>query len=111
MLRERGESAILGTLAIFHSWRDLGEDMDDLPEAGWILRHDTAGKGYAREGMSAILDWFDKEHSLPLNCMIDLNNAASIKLAGKLGFTPMRKAQFPDGTVNQLFRREAKSKP
>ncbi|MXP26541.1 GNAT family N-acetyltransferase [Altererythrobacter indicus] len=110
MLRERGSSDILGTLAIFYSWRDLGKDMDGLPEAGWILRHDTAGKGYAHEAMSAIFNWFDEEHGLPLNCMIDSNNFASIKLAGKLGFKPMREAQLPDGARTQLFHREAKRK-
>ncbi|RKF19108.1 N-acetyltransferase [Altericroceibacterium spongiae] len=107
MLRKRGELPILGTLSIFYSWRDLGDDMDGHPEAGWILRQGMAGQGYAYEAMSAILEWFDAQHRLPLNCMIELNNTASIRLAGKLGFERMRQTELSDGTVVQLFHREA----
>lgn len=108
MVRERGGGGtLLGNCGIFHSWRGLGEDFDDRPEAGWILRESAVGKGYAGEVMRAVLDWYDREFGTELVCMIDPDNAPSLTLAAKLGFVPMRDGQMPDGSVVQLLRRPA----
>jgi RimJ/RimL family protein N-acetyltransferase len=106
MVRFRGEPEVLGNCGIFYSWRGIGPDFDGFPEAGWILRADAAGKGIAGESMRAILDWFDREHSpRRVVAMIDPDNAPSIGLAGKLGFTAMRQATAPDGEEVILFER------
>ena len=39
-VRLRGRDEIVGNCGVFHSWRGLGEDFDDKPEAGWIIRAD-----------------------------------------------------------------------
>ncbi|MBO9517958.1 MAG: GNAT family N-acetyltransferase [Porphyrobacter sp.] len=105
-LRLRGEEGLIGTCGVFHSFRGLGPDFDDQPEAGWILRHDQVGRGLALEAMSAVLDWFASEHGRQrIVCMIEPPNEPSIKLAGKLGFTPMREAQMPNGDHVRLFER------
>lgn len=62
MVRERGQATIIGNCGVFHSWRGLGEDFDDQPEAGWIVAADKAGQGYAGEAMAAVFAWFDAEH-------------------------------------------------
>ena len=62
MLRERGSGELIGNAGVFHSFRGLGEDFDDSPEAGWILRADRVGQGLAREAMAAALAWFEREH-------------------------------------------------
>ncbi|UQV19813.1 GNAT family N-acetyltransferase [Brevundimonas albigilva] len=56
------------------------------PEVGWSLHPDAAGKGYAREAAVASLDyafdvlgWDEAIHT------IDADNAASIRLAERLG--------------------------
>lgn len=110
MVRERGQTAVVGNCGVFHSHRGLGADFDDMPEAGWIIANGYEARGYANEAMSAALDWFDREHGEPngsrrVVCMIDPNNAPSIKLAGKLGFTEMRRATLPDGSAVVLFER------
>src|SRR5690606_9627533 len=38
ILRERGSEEVIGNCGIFHTFRGLGADFDDMPEAGWILR-------------------------------------------------------------------------
>ncbi len=84
----------------------MGLDFDGFPEAGWILRADATGKGIAGEAMRAIFDWFDREHGpRRVVAMIDPDNAPSIALAGKLGFSAMREAVAPDGTRVILFER------
>jgi RimJ/RimL family protein N-acetyltransferase len=106
MLRERGGSAPIGNAGVFHSFRGLGADFDDSPEAGWILRADRVGQGLAREAMTAALAWFEREHGRRRTvCMITRDNAPSIGLARRLGFTPMREAELPDGDTVGLFER------
>jgi RimJ/RimL family protein N-acetyltransferase len=108
MVRERGRAGLIGNCGVFHSFRGLGEDFDDTPEAGWILRSDRAGKGLAREAMTAALAWFEREHGhRRIVAMIAPGNAASIGLAGRLGFTPLRDAVLPDGEAVRLFERPA----
>ena len=71
MLRERGSGELVGNAGVFHSYRGLGEDFDDSPEAGWILRADRVGQGLAHEAMTAALAWFEREHGRRrIVCMI-----------------------------------------
>ena len=108
IVRLRGSEEVIGNCGVFHSWRGLGEDFDDTPEAGWILRHDQVGRGVGHEAMNAVLDWFDRAHSpRRVVCMTVPDNAPSVRLAGKLGFMPMREAVLPDGETVLLFERGA----
>ena len=106
MVRLKGAPEVIGNCGVFHSYRGLGEDFDNMPEAGWIIAAEHVGKGIAGEAMRAALAWFDREHGLrTVVCMIEPRNAPSIKLAGKLGFTRMRDAHLPDGAAVRLFER------
>jgi len=108
MVRERGCTELIGNCGVFHSFRGLGEDFDDTPEAGWILHSDHTGKGLAHEAMAAALAWFEREHGhRRIVAMIAPGNAASIGLAGRLGFTFLRDAALPDGEAVHLFERPA----
>ena len=106
MLRRRGSEELVGNGGVFHSWRGLGADFDDSPEAGWILRHDQVGRGIGLEAMTAALGWFDRAHGpRRVVCMTTPDNEASIRLAGRLGFAPLRDTTLPDGDVVRLFAR------
>ena len=109
MVRLRGgDGRIVGNCGVFHSWRGLGEDFDDRAEAGWIMAAGEVGKGLAEEAMRAALGWFDEAFGEATVCMIAHGNARSIRLAGKLGYTPTRDAVLPTGEDVHLFRREAR---
>jgi RimJ/RimL family protein N-acetyltransferase len=96
-VRLHGEEPLIGSCGVFHSWRGFGKGMDDVPEAGWIIRHDHWGQGIAREAMQAILTWFDATHGPHrVAAMIEEGNAASQKLAHALGFLAYDKQLFPD---------------
>ena len=107
MVRERGQAAIIGNCGVFHSWRGLGEDFDDRPEAGWILAESHFGQGVAYEAMAAVLAWFDRQHGLrDVVAMIALENGPSLRLAQRLGFVPTRMTTLPAGDEQvQLFLR------
>jgi RimJ/RimL family protein N-acetyltransferase len=102
-LRSTGEP--VGNVGVFHSWRGLGPDVDDMPEAGWILAQKFVGQGLAREAVAAALDWFDEAHGVrPIFCMIDPANAPSLALAARFGFAPLRDAMLGDAPVRVLLR-------
>ncbi|MDE1468195.1 GNAT family N-acetyltransferase [Aurantiacibacter sp. D1-12] len=110
VVKHRGDPAPIGNCGIFHTHRDLGADFDDRPEAGWIIAAEHAGQGVASEVMEAILRWFDTERGGEIMCMIDPDNAPSLRLADKFGFAPLRVAEMPDGDTVRLFRRPPPAK-
>lgn len=106
MVRLKDRPGVVGNCGVFHTYRGLGADFDDRPEAGWIIAADHVGKGYAREAMDAALAWFEREHGpREVVCMIEVGNAASLALAARLGFTRTRQATLPEGTEVQLLNR------
>lgn len=108
IVRLKGSDEPIGNCGVFHSFRGLGEDFDDQPEAGWILRHDQVGQGIAAEALTAALAWFDATRSpRRVVAMIAPGNEPSQRLAARLGFTPMRDAELPDGEAVRLFERAA----
>lgn len=87
MVRPRGETDMIAGCGVFHSWRGFGKGMDDVPEAGWVVRRDWWGKGLASEVMTAAISWFDRQHSpRRITCMIEEGNVASERVASRLGF-------------------------
>ncbi|WP_176606786.1 GNAT family N-acetyltransferase [Streptomyces morookaense] len=68
-------------------WEILGE-----VELGWILKAEAWGHGYATEAAGACLEWgfatLDADHFI---AMIGHGNTASVRVAERLGFTPLRK--------------------
>jgi len=100
----------VGQAGIFHTMRGFGKGLDDVPEAAWMLAREHWGKGYALEAMRAALDWFDDRHNLPrVTCMIEPDNAASIKLATRLGFVRYDQHILGDGAAIDLFERISRS--
>lgn len=75
------------------------------PEAGWAFGYSAWGKGYATEAMEAVFGWADL--SLPdpeIRCIIDVENAASMRVGDKLGFTLIETTEGANGPVG-LFSR------
>lgn len=106
MVRLKARPAVIGNCGVFHSYRGLGEDFDDKPEAGWILAESAVGKGMGFEAMSAALAWFDQVHGpREVVCMIEPGNEASFALAEKLGFQRTRQAMLADAAEVILFSR------
>lgn len=108
MICLKDTDTLIGNCGVFRSYRGLGPQFDDRAEAGWIVAAEHVGKGLAHEAMTAVLAWFDRTHALPVFCMIAPQNAPSIRLAGKLGFTPAGSAELPDGDAVRLFERPSR---
>lgn len=106
MLRRHGAPGIIGVAGVFHSWRGFAEGLDDVPEAGWILAETAWGQGLAAEAMRAVLAWFDATHGpRRIACMIEEDNAASLRLAERLGFVAYGDHVLDDRRVLLLERK------
>lgn len=99
-VRERGQDTLIGSCGVFHSWRGLGQGMDDVPEAGWIVHRDHWGRGIAGEAMRATLAWFDTAIGpRRIAAMIGETNVASQAVAARLGFVECGRQVFEDSPV------------
>lgn len=71
-------------------------------EIGWIFLAQAEGKGYARQGATAIFDWVrSRLKPETLASYIDTQNLRSIALAKRLGALPDPDALRPDGDTKQ----------
>lgn len=103
ILRETG--AYIGNTGLADFHRGLGDDFDAYPEAGWAFMPAFHGKGYAFEATDAAHSWL-KEARAPERtvCIIDYENAPSLRLAGKLGYRRYGEAQYKGKTAVKLER-------
>lgn len=105
MVRETDGAGIIANCGVFHTWRGL-PGLDDVPEAGWIVRHDWWGKGLASEVMRAALAWFDETHGpRRVACMIEQGNVASERIAARLGFVEYHRAEAGEERPLVLYER------
>ncbi|WP_230482716.1 GNAT family N-acetyltransferase [Sphingomonas sp. Leaf21] len=82
---DRVTGAILGDVGMLESRRAIVPELT-VPETGWALSAAGHGRGYAGEAMRAALGWADANGVPRTCCIIDPGNAASLRLAGKLGY-------------------------
>ena len=103
---ERKEDGLLvGQVGLADFKRDLQPSIEGIPEAGWIFAPDAHGQGYALEAVNAVLAWADAE--LPtseITAIIDPENAPSIRVAERVGFSAREEAVYK-GEPILLFRR------
>lgn len=82
---ERSSSRFLGRVGLRY-WPQLGET-----EAGWALRGDAQGHGYATEAARACLRWGFATFPLPyITAMIRPDNSRSLGVARRLGMQAIR---------------------
>ena len=63
----------------------------DETEVGWALRPDVWGRGIATEAARACADWGFQNLNVPyLTALIRPDNARSIRVAERLGMSPLR---------------------
>ena len=88
-IEERATGRFVGEAGFADFHRGLGDTFDPFPEAGWIFAADVHGRGYAGEAMTAALGWLGSAGRAARSvCIIDPGNAASLRLAARLGYRP-----------------------
>src|SRR6185436_13920250 len=87
---------------------DFGREIEPplgAPEVAWALASWAHGVGFATEAVRAVVAWSDAHLPTPRTvCMIDTGNAASIRVAAKVGYREYGRATYK-GTSELLFER------
>ncbi|MFM6852682.1 MAG: GNAT family N-acetyltransferase [Sphingopyxis sp.] len=98
MVVHRPTGNLIANCGIFHSYRGLGDDFDDMPEAGWIIAQKWQRQGLARALMARIFQWFDSTQTPRRTvCMIEQGHDRSDNVALSLGFKHYRTTELsPD---------------
>src|SRR6476646_3912184 len=98
---ERGHGVLAGDSGRFLGRAGLKHwPQFDETELGWVLRRDAWGHGYATEAMRACIEWGFSEFDVPyLTAMVNAANVRSIRVAERLGLTPVRKDMLLDDPV------------
>ena len=104
IVEEKDSGRYVGNLGFGNFERDIDPPLPDIPEGAWVLDRWAHGTGYAFEAMMAALDWCDAEIGGGQSCIIDPANTPSLKLANKLGFREVRRADFK-GEQTIVFER------
>jgi RimJ/RimL family protein N-acetyltransferase len=92
IIEDRQSGAFVGNVGYIQRKRDRGPDLRDLPEMGWGIASEFAGKGYATEAVMAALQW-GRENLGPVRvtALTSEDNIASIRVAEKCGFRVFRR--------------------
>ncbi|WP_174286582.1 GNAT family N-acetyltransferase [Sphingomonas bacterium] len=105
VVRETVGGGFVGEVGLLEARRTIAPPID-APETGWALASHAQGRGYAKEALDAVLAWSDAQRILRTMCIIDPDNAASIRLAAKIGYRAIGRATYHDRPVD-LYERMA----
>jgi len=108
VIEDKARGKLIGEIGLMDARRDIDPPFGADREVGWALLPDAHGKGYASEALEAVLAW-EKQHlgGACLVALIDPDNAPSIKLALKFGFTQRARSIYKDIPTIQFERRSA----
>jgi RimJ/RimL family protein N-acetyltransferase len=99
------DGAYLGQAGFADFKRQMIPSIEGIPEMGWMFSPRAQGRGFATEAGRAALAWADEVlKGREIAAIIDHANAASIRVAEKLGFTAREDALYK-GEPTLLFRR------
>jgi RimJ/RimL family protein N-acetyltransferase len=105
VVRETASGRFAGEVGFGDFRRDMAVDFAGAPEAGWVLATWAHGQGYASEAVAAALAWgdaqFDSDRTV---CMIDPDNAPSLRVADKSGYVEFGRTDFRGSPVVLLQR-------
>ena len=105
VVRERGSGRFVGEVGFCDFRRDIEPALGPEPEAGWMLAPWAHGRGFATEAAAAAHAWGDARFQEPRTvCMIDPNNAASLRLAARMGYVEYARAAYGERLVVLLER-------
>ena len=107
VITEKASRRFIGEAGFHEMRRDLTPGIEGTLEAGWGLLPEFQGKGYASEALNAMWAWVGRHHpDMPITCIIDSRNAASIGLAERHGFREFARSPY-QGSEVVLLRRNA----
>lgn len=106
VVHERASGRFVGEVGLADFRRGMLASLDGVPEAGWVIAPWAHGRGFATEAVRAVLDWSDTQLDARRTvCLIDPENAASIRVATKCGYRDLTRVSFK-GSETLVLERE-----
>jgi RimJ/RimL family protein N-acetyltransferase len=104
-VERRADRRMIGQIGFADFKRGMTPAIENVPEMGWLFAAEAAGQGHATEAGLAALEWIDSAVApRETAAIIDAANAASLRVAAKLGFERGEEARYR-GEPILLFRR------
>jgi RimJ/RimL family protein N-acetyltransferase len=105
VVSEKRTGTYLGEAGLADFHRHITPSLSGHAEAGWALMPSYWGKGYAQEALTAIFNWYDTTpNPRPVACIINPDNAASLKLAHKTGFQLRAETEYKESACLMFER-------
>lgn len=102
---EKEFGQLVGEAGFHEARRSMTPSIEGTLEAGWALMPSAQGWGYATEAMQAAIDWAGTAfQARRMTCLINVDNLASMRVAGRLGFKEFARTVYADDKV-VLFER------
>ena len=105
LIAEKSSGRFAGEMGFAEHRREMNPGFDDAHEIGWSLMPHSHGKGFATEAVAAAIAWHDAQFGrMRTACMIAPENAPSIRVAEKAGYTEYAQTKYK-GNPTLLFER------
>lgn len=99
-VERRHDGRLVGSMGLFTARRAIEPEFGDQPEMGWIFATETHGTGMAHEAGQAMLRWAEENlPPTPVWAIISEGNEPSFRLADRLGFRRVGKADYEGPTA------------
>jgi len=107
-IEEKASGRYVGDVGFADFKRDVRPSFDGAPEIGWALAPWARGVGFATEAVGAAIGWGDGYFAAARTvCMIDPENAASIRVAETCGYREFGRTLYKN-QATILFQREGR---
>lgn len=100
------ETGVVGEVGLIEARRAIEPPLA-VPEVGWTFAPAVHGRGYAREALAAALPWTDGQGIATTTCIIDPDNAPSLRLAATAGYRHVRDTAYKARPI-QVLERDAR---
>lgn len=105
-LEDRQTGRFVGEAGFHEVRRDMRPAIEGTLETGWGLIGEAQGRGLAEEAVRAMIAWGEARFPGRLmTCIIEPGNAASLRVAEKVGFRPVGHGDYHGTALVVLHRR------
>jgi RimJ/RimL family protein N-acetyltransferase len=102
---EKSTGTRIGEVGFVEGRRNIVPSLLGVPELGWAFVPGAHGKGYATEAARAALGWGETHFGrVRMACIIAPDNAASLRVAAKLGFNEALRTTYKNEPTIMLYR-------
>jgi len=108
-VEDKATGELVGQAGFGDFRRRIGPHFDGAPEITWSFEPRVQARGYATEAAQAALEWIERRHGIRRTvCLIHAENAASLRVAAKLGYSELGSLDYR-GYPAILFERSAEA--